>query len=390
MSSESKQISNPFSTGGGGIYFETRVQSLFVALMLTGGFAPCLPCCPITRIKLQGRFAGFNTDDMIVYMSDTSGKERKLLGQIKHTISITESEEVFREVIQAAWNDYSNPDIFTKNEDVFALITGPLSVTDINDTRTILEWARASGNADEFFTKVKLARFSSKQKKKKLDVFKLNLKKANKEKDIPNEIIFDFLKHFNLIGYDLDIKSGVTLSLLHSIIGQYSQDNAESIWTRIVDEVQSANKNAGTITMDMLPVELQNIFGKKEINTIPSDLPKPEIESISPDWTHHKYAVPLSISVIAGAWNEQNQMDCEIVGKLAGENYESWIVKLREILHESENPLDFRNGRWNIKNRINLWDMLGSRIFGNNLDTFKECAIKVLAEYDPQFDLKPE
>lgn len=58
--------SNPFSTGGGGPNFETRVQAAFAVLMLTGRVSPCLPSWPITRIKLQGAYAGFDTDGFIV------------------------------------------------------------------------------------------------------------------------------------------------------------------------------------------------------------------------------------------------------------------------------------------------------------------------------------
>ncbi len=62
-----KQIGNPFSTGGGGVNFETRVQALFAALMLADGSVPCFPGCPIRKIKLQGSHAGFNTDDLIAF-----------------------------------------------------------------------------------------------------------------------------------------------------------------------------------------------------------------------------------------------------------------------------------------------------------------------------------
>ncbi len=55
--SDGKQISNPFSTGGGGARFEVQVQAAFAAMMLAGGFAPCLPCLPIRKIRLQGRQA---------------------------------------------------------------------------------------------------------------------------------------------------------------------------------------------------------------------------------------------------------------------------------------------------------------------------------------------
>ena len=169
MSEATSQQSNPFSTGSGGPNFETRVQAAFTILMLTGRIAPCLPPWPITRIKLQGYYAGFKTDDFIVYTKDSrSQSEAKLLAQIKHDVSITEGDKTFAKVIKAAWNDFNDPSVFTAGVDVIALITGPLSATDINHVRPLLEWARHSENEREFLGKVNTRHFSSDAKKAKL------------------------------------------------------------------------------------------------------------------------------------------------------------------------------------------------------------------------------
>ncbi|WP_417169734.1 hypothetical protein, partial [Victivallis sp.] len=90
----SKKLSNSFATGGGGFHFEAHVQASFVTLMLSGGYAPCLPCWPITKVKLQGKIDGFDTDDLIVYV-DNAKEQRKLLGQVKHSIAITEASALF-------------------------------------------------------------------------------------------------------------------------------------------------------------------------------------------------------------------------------------------------------------------------------------------------------
>ena len=216
MSNSKKQLSNPFSSGGGGVNFETRVQASFVVLMVTGGFVACFPGCLIKKIKLQGKYAGYDTDDLIVFVERQSdGQEKKLLGQIKHSIKITEGDNVFGEVIQAAWSDFNNPKLFTRGRDSIALITGPLSATDTSDVRIILEWARYHENSEEFLKNVELGNFSSPAKQIKLKAFRSHLKKANDGKDVSDEDLFQFLKHFHLLGYDLDVQAGVTLSLLH-------------------------------------------------------------------------------------------------------------------------------------------------------------------------------
>jgi hypothetical protein len=317
MSNGAKQISSPFSTGSGGGHFEAYVQASFVALMLTGGYAPCLPCRPINKIKLQGKFAGYQTDDLIVFVQDNVGKGKcKLLAQIKHSISITENDPTFAEVIQSAWYDFNNAEIFNKGKDVFALITGPLSITDTNDVRIILEWARNSENSTEFFKKVELAYFSSEAKRRKLDAFKANLKKANGNVEVDAEEIFHFLKHFHLLGYDLDIKAGLTLSLLHSLIGQYSPDDVMSIWARLVDEVQSANKNAGTISVDSIPEELISAFRQRRVENIPDDFAIPSAPKSLKALSEKSQAAALTVAALLGKWNENNESDLRIIRRL--------------------------------------------------------------------------
>lgn len=270
-----KKQSNPFSTGGGGVNFETRVQAAFAVLMLTGSQAPCLPPWPISKIKLQGRYDGFHTDDFIVFAQNPeNGNEVKLLGQIKHNISISEKSETFNEVIQAAWEDFKNPDIFNVENDVFALITGPLSANDINNTRTILEWARYSEDEKEFFKKTNLPEFSNSIKKVKLDAFRKNLKRANSGIDISDREFWVFLRKFYLLGFDLDIEGGGTLSLLHSIFSRNGVQNPSLLWTRLLDVIQTVNQSAGTLNIKNLPSDIKEVFESSSSTNWYSDIKK--------------------------------------------------------------------------------------------------------------------
>jgi hypothetical protein len=274
MAKPTKQQSNPFSTGGGGPNFETRVQAAFTVLMMTGRLAPCLPPFPITKIKLQGRYAGFNTDDFIAFSKHPkTEKEAKLLAQIKHDISITERDATFSEVIQSTWNDFCDEN-FDSSTDALALITGPLSTTDINDVRPILEWARHSENEEEFFIKINTAKLSSEAKKKKLEAFKTHLKTANDGTNVSHKELWKFLKIFHLIGYDLDTEAGGTLSLLHSLIAQYSNEAAPFLWARVVDAVQAVNQSAGTLTLETLPEDIRIAFSTVLSSSWLSDVSK--------------------------------------------------------------------------------------------------------------------
>ena len=86
---------------------------MFTVLMLSGGVSPCLPSWPIKKIKLQGKYGGFSTDDCIIFTKEPNGKqEAKLLAQIKPSVSITEGDKTFGDVIQAEWIDFCNPQLF--------------------------------------------------------------------------------------------------------------------------------------------------------------------------------------------------------------------------------------------------------------------------------------
>jgi len=388
VTSVAKKLSNPFSTGGGGPHFEAHVQASFVALMLTGGFAPCLPCWPIKKVKLQGKFLGYETDDLIVVVAREGGQqERKLLGQIKHSISITENDSTFGEVIQAAWNDFSNDRVFSRNRDAFALITGPLSATDIGAVRPLLERARHSEDCAEFFTSTELGNFASDDQRRKLKAFRAQLLQANGGQEVPDQTVFDFLRHFHLLGYDLDIKAGVTLSLLHSLIGQNSQASAQALWAMLVGEVQSANKNAGTLTKETVSEDVRAAFTKRVPQSIPNEYTVPRVADIRSELSDPTYAPELSVANLLGSWDERKDADRAVIEQLASGRYSEWIGKVRETLQQPNAPLSLKEGRWRVIDRLPLWQALGGRVFDDQLDVFKQCGVNVLGENDPKFEL---
>jgi len=387
---KSKQLSTPISTGGAGAFFEAQVQSMFVTLMLSGGYAPCLPCWPIIEIKLQGKVDGFDTDDLIVYVKNANtGERRKLLAQIKLTITITNEDRRFDEVIQAAWNDYNNSKNFKKGKDAIALITGPLSATDTHNVQWILEQARHTKNTDEFFTHVHQAKFSPSKSTEKLEVIEKHLKAANGGNEVERDKLYSFLRHFHLLVVDLDKESGVVLSLLHSHISLFKPLNVEWVWPRIVAFVQEWNRNAGTIAPDKLPEDLQNAFNQKFLVAIPDELRVAQ-ENSEIDWAQQPDATFIALLVLIGTWNEKNQSDIDVISQMLGINYDEWLKKAQELLHYHNTPLSVKNGVWKINNRTELWNLLGSRVLDKNLDTFISLAVTILKERDPAFELPVE
>ena len=388
--SKSKKLSSPFSTGGGGFHFEAHVQASFVALMLTGGHAPCLPCWPIAEIKLQGKIDGFDTDDLVVVVENPSSKQRrKLLGQVKYSIAVTPSNVFFAEFLQAAWNDFKNPTVFTRNKDIIALITGPLSAIDARNVQWLLNQARHTKNVDEFFTHVHQVKFSPPKSTEKLYAIQHHLNAANGGIEVLRDELYEFLNHFHILSYDLGNESGVALSLLYSHISQYQRHDPQWVWSRVVDIVQTWNQDAGTITPGNLPEDLLDAFKQKTVEEMPEEFQATQ-EKPKSDWTQHPDATYLALAVLIGAWNERTQGDLDTITQLLGISYNEWLKKAREVLHNPNSPLSLKNGIWKVVNRTELWSQLGSRILDQNLNTFRSIAVSALTEPDPDFELPAE
>ena len=286
--------------------------------MLTGGVVPCIRPLPIKQIKLQGKYAGYNTDDFIVFAESPDGRQKaKLLSQIKHSVAITDGDEVFGDVVRAAWNDFQDVKVFDAETDRIALITGPLTAHDIEHARMVLDWARQSTTAKEFMDKVNLGNFSSDAKRTKLAAFQLQLKRANKNVDVGEEQLWKFLKCFHLLGFDLDANSGITLALLHSHIAQFKCGDVAGVWAKIAKEVASFNQNAGTITLDTLPAEIKFAFGE---HAPVSHIPKEFLEKIEAkgtvDASKGDISNALAFASLLGSWNDKSKGDLNAIKKI--------------------------------------------------------------------------
>ena len=173
------------------------------------------------------------------------------------------------------------------------------------------------------------------------------------------------------------------------------------------DEIYVLNHPNGRVVMFRIPPALQGIptawkghwYGRngeslgalslREIETI--RLQSSDEHQVNSDWNQHEYASELAIANLLGAWNELNEADLQIVRQFANEeDYAKWIPKLREMLQQAISPVTFMNGRWQVSDRKGMWQALGGRVFDDTLDALKQCAVTVLSEHDPRFELPPD
>ena len=182
MNTNILNLASPQATSGSGYKFETKVQAVFTLLFLVEGEAPCLSDCEIKSLCFQGKQFGYFIDDLIVKGLDkVTNVEKKLLIQIKQSISCSKSNKTFIEVIHAAWNDFNNTGLFQLNVDSILLITEQLSKTDVEHFGHAFDIARTFSNYTDFYLQIS-----------KSNLINSNiLKKVNIIRDVFNETFFE-------------------------------------------------------------------------------------------------------------------------------------------------------------------------------------------------------
>ncbi|PKM38956.1 MAG: hypothetical protein CVV04_11545 [Firmicutes bacterium HGW-Firmicutes-9] len=245
-----KNQSNPFSTGGGGATYETKVITHFVLSLLRGTSAPIFKGSTIENVELQTRHLGYDIDDLLIHACDLSKVQHRILCQVKHNFSIAASDKDFVETFSAAWHDFNDISIFDKGRDAIAIITTSLASIDSNHSRVLFSWARKSNSACDFFKRVSLLGFSSTTKQQKLDTIR-NLITAQSSSPISDEMFWEFMKSIHILNYDLEDDS----PLLQSII-----DQSNSVLGEIILFVEQTNQEAGRICRENIPESIHSAF----------------------------------------------------------------------------------------------------------------------------------
>jgi len=245
------QKGSVFQKGGGGTNFEQLVQTAFLTTLIIHGNAPCLDSGELSEVALQVTNRGYETDDFMVTAKSASGEHRILI-QVKHDISFTVDNEIFKEVINAFWKDYNNTSIFDKSKDKLIIIKNGLTKDERNHLKSLFNWAKNHATEADFITEVNRI----KGKKDRLDVFREVLKEANKNTYLTDKELWEFLKCVDVLEYDFlnegSIDKTYFLNLIKLSKNKNSATTEKDIWDSIFAYVATLNPNGGSVTLESI------------------------------------------------------------------------------------------------------------------------------------------
>ena len=357
------KISNAFSTGSGGVNFEQQIQAMFLLSLLIDGFCPAMNE-QTKKVHFQAKHVGYDVDDLVV-ITYRNQSEGKMACQIKHSITATEKDKTFQEVICAAWNDFNKED-FDRDCDRIALVTAQISNKAQQSLRFLHAEAIGSIDAEAFMEKIDMPVFSNDDNKKMLAAIKecISLVKGCEP---TNEEVWKFCKVFILLLFDMDCAESVNRALSASLIKCNSPENPILVWSRLVEYAGQCNQTAASISKENIDRNIRDLFSKNNIIQLPPD-------PIT--------AIDLFIPTIAliGAWKEDNEFDCKMIEQISGMGYSEFEAKARTMLSQNSEYLQLTNGNWKVCHKEELLDQCKDKMFDDSIGRLLKAVESILRQ----------
>ena len=147
---------SPIATGGGGEHFEQHVDAFALALLLVRGMPPIISDTSVVAVHLQARHLGWRTDDLLVIGETGAGERKTLAAQVKRNFTISATNDECRKTFGGMWDDFMAVGRFNASIDRLAVITLHGTSALLHTFNSLLDCARASRDAPDFFRRLEL------------------------------------------------------------------------------------------------------------------------------------------------------------------------------------------------------------------------------------------
>lgn len=255
------RVSSPVATGGAGTFFEQHVNASFLALLLVRGIPPICTNCRVVEVHVQTEHLGWNTDDFLVVGETDLGQRRRLVGQVKRSLTVSYSDDDFKGAVLDAWSDLKSGVNFDKETDHVVIVTLLGSSTLIRFFSALLECARSSKNGADFEHRLTTPGFVHSKVVDYCDEVRKILDESE-GRPVTFEEIRDFLRFIYLLSWDLNTGTSQTEAWVKTLLAHMSnQDDpvatAAETWNALLRLLGSGTPQAASYFREILPTEMR-------------------------------------------------------------------------------------------------------------------------------------
>ena len=260
VTSPMSPIPSPAATGGAGNIFEQHVDAYWLGLLLVRAIPPILIDCTLEEVCLQTKYLGWQTDDFLVVGRNGSGQQRKLVGQIKRSFTVSAKDDECKKTIQDFWRDFKSPCQFSLDSDRFALVTLRGTNALLEHFLGLLDLARVSHDGTDFEHRLSTPRFvNAKSVKYCKDIQKILSEIEGR--DVSVDDIWSFLRVLHVLSLDLTGETSQTEAAIKSLLAYVTTEPnpigvADATWNTLIREAGEGMSSGQRYQRDDLPEEL--------------------------------------------------------------------------------------------------------------------------------------
>lgn len=115
-----------------------------------------------------------------------------------------------------------------------------------------------------------------------------------------------------------------------------------------------------------------------------------EFNRLIPEWSQAENVRDLIPALLAERWNENSDGDKKIIEMLAGEDYDTYIAKLKQWLYTADAPIVQIGSTWRLTSPLDAWTHAAKYCTRADFEKLHLAFSEVFSLPDPKFKLDPE
>ena len=261
-------VGSPFSTGGGGYRFESRVGAYYLLSLLCGNITRGID--GVTKnVKFQQKFAGNLLDDIVV-VTNNGELEKTLSLQVRYRIHVTENNAEFKQLIGECWNMFNGENNIQINieHDRLGIIVSSLTQNVKDHLLPVLKIAKNTHDASIFLKNI-FQGGHSKEKRCFVNMFRKILVDCSGDQ-ISDKKLWQFLRMLNIMVFDIenDASSDMTKCLCDSTTLTKDGDHSKAriLFDTLTNISSDLASLGGSVDLNSLRQKLPHLSLKEPIN----------------------------------------------------------------------------------------------------------------------------
>lgn len=255
-------ISSPLATGGAGFNFEQHVNAYWLSLLLVRGTPPILLDCSVSEVSFQTEGLGWHTDDFLVVGVNGAGTRRKLVGQVKRSVTVSATDDEFKKALLDYWQDFTTGSHFDPKTDCFVLVTLRGTNTLLEHFTGLLDCARAANDEADFERRLTTPGVLNKRSVSYCEAIKKIIEESNTDA-ITNALLWPFLKTLHVLPLDLASSTGQAEAAMKTLLAHTCSETdviatASSSWNDLLRVAGGGMSHARTYGRVDLPADLRD------------------------------------------------------------------------------------------------------------------------------------